>query len=63
MEGVADAVGDGVEERLDFGEVAGFVGELGEELLGGVGLAEEALVDSVLEALGEDEAEGEEEAR
>ncbi len=63
VEGRADAVGDGGEEWVDLGEGAGFVGELGEELLGGVGLAEETLVDFLLEAFGEDEAEGEEESR
>ena len=62
VHGGADAVGDGVDEGSDFGEVAGFVGELGEELLGGVGVAEEALIDFLLEPFGEDEAEGEEEA-
>ena len=40
VEGGADALGDGVEEWSDFGEGAGFVGDLGEELFGGVGLAE-----------------------
>ena len=60
VEGFAQAVSDGVDEGRDFGKVAGFVGELGEELLGGVGLAEEALVNLLLEAPGDDEAEGKE---
>ena len=58
--GLTEATSDGFEERGYFGEVAGFVGEFGEELLGGVGLAEEALVDLLLQAFGEDKAEGEE---
>src|ERR1700735_616567 len=51
---------DGFEEGGDLGKVSGFVGELGEKLLGGVGFAEEALVDPLLETLGEEKAEGEE---
>jgi hypothetical protein len=45
VEGVAEALRDGIDEGIDFGEVTGHVGELGEELLSGVGFAEEALVD------------------
>src|SRR5271170_4935945 len=56
----AETARDGFEEGCDFGEVSGFVGEFGEKLLGGVGLAEEALVDPLLKTLGEDKAEGDE---
>ena len=60
MEGFAEAFGDGADEWSDFGEVAGLVRELGEKLLGGVGLAEEALIDLLLETRGEPESEDEE---
>ena len=60
VEGIAETLCDGFDERSDLGKVAGLVGEFGEELLGGVGFAEEALVDLLLETLGESEAEDEE---
>ena len=46
--------------RSDFSEVAGLVGEFRENLFSGVSLTEEALIDPLLEAFGEDKAEGEE---
>src|SRR5271168_4819023 len=60
VEGGTEAACDGFEERSDLGKVSSFIGELGEKLLGGVGLAEEVLVDPMLETLGEQKAEGEE---
>jgi len=60
VEGIAETLCDGFDERSDLGKVAGLVGEFGEELLGGVGFAEEALIDRLLEAFGEPESEGKE---
>ncbi len=60
MKGFAETPGDGVDEGSDLSEIAGLVGEFGEELFSGVGLAEETLINPLLETFGESESECEE---
>ena len=62
VQGVADALGDGLEKRVDFGEVARLFGEFGEDLFGGVCLAEEPLIEALLKTPREHEAKGEEDS-
>ena len=44
MQGLADALGDGPQQGLGFGEAARLLGEVYQYLIDGVGLAEEAAV-------------------
>ena len=62
VKGGAETMCDGFEQWGDFGEVSSFVGELGEKLLGRVGLTKEALVNLLLKAFREDKAEDKEPA-